>query len=72
MGPEATGGRRSDLVTSMGLEDELKAVASELSSQYLVVYVRPASLIPPEEIEVSVTLANLVARGTPVKLARGE
>ena len=72
LGPEATGGRRSDLVTSMGLEDELKAVASELSSQYLVVYVRPASLIPPEEIEVSVTLANLVARGTPVKVARGE
>ena len=72
LGPEATGGRRSDLITSMGLEDELKAVASELSSQYLVVYVRPARLIPPEEIEVSVTRANLVARGTPVKLARGE
>ena len=72
LGPEATGGRRSNLVTSMGLETELKAVASELSSQYLVVYVRPARLIPPEEIEVSVTLANLVARGTPVKLARGE
>ena len=72
LGPEATGGRRSTLATSMGLEAELKAVASELSSQYLVVYVRPARLIPPEEIEVSVTLANLVARGTPVKLARGE
>ena len=72
LGPEATGGRRSNLVTSMGLEDELKAVASELSNQYLVVYVRPARLIPPEEIEVSVTLANLVARGTPVKLAKGE
>ncbi len=72
LGPAATGGRRSNLVTSMGLEDELKAVASELSSQYLVVYVRPARLIPPEEIEVSVTVANLVARGTPVKLARGE
>ena len=72
LGPEATGGRRSDLVTSMGLEDELKAVAAELSSQHLVVYVRPARLIPPEEIEVSVTHANLVARGTPVKVARGE
>ncbi len=72
LGPETTGGRRSDLITSMGLEDELKAVASELSSQYLVVYVRPARLIPPEEIEVGVTRANLVARGTPVKLARGE
>ena len=72
LGPAATGGRRSNLVTSMGLEDELKAVALELSSQYLVVYVRPARLIPPEEIEVSVRVANLVARGTPVKLARGE
>lgn len=71
-GPEATGGRRSELMTSTGLEDELKAIASELSSQYLVGYVRPARLIPPEEIEVSVTRANLVARGTPVKLARRE
>ncbi len=71
-GPEATGGRRSELITSTGLEDELKAVAAELSSQYLVGYVRPARLIPPEEIEVSVTRATLVARGTPVKLARVE
>ena len=72
LGPEATGGQRSDLITSMALEDKLKAIASELSSQYLVVYVRPARLIPPEEIKVGVTRANLVARGTPVKLARGE
>ena len=71
LGPEATGGRRSDLLTSMGFERQLTAVAAELSNQYLVVYARPRTLIPPERIEVSVRRADLTARGTPANVARG-
>ena len=71
LGPEATGGRRSDLLTSLDVERQLTAVAAELSNQYLVVYVRPRTLIPPERIEVSVRRADLTARGTPANVARG-
>ena len=70
LGPEATGGRRSDLLTSMDFERQLTAVAAELSNQYLVVYARPRTLIPPERIEASVRRADLTARGTPANVAR--
>jgi Ca-activated chloride channel homolog len=70
-GTALAGGRRVDLLSSMGLGDALKSLASELSNQYLVTYSRPESLIPPEKIEVSVTRPGLVARGTPVPVRRG-
>ncbi len=71
LGPDATGGRRSDLLTSMRLEDELAAVAKELSSQYLVVYARPQTLIPPSQIEVNMRRTNFSVRGTPARVMRG-
>ena len=71
LGPKATGGRRSDLLTSMSLKNELTAVAAELSNQYLVVYARPQTLIAPKQIDVSMRRANLSARGTPARVARG-
>ena len=65
-GAPASGGRRRDLLTSMGVERAMRETAAELRSQYLVVYARPNTLIPPREIDVSVTREGMAARGTPV------
>ncbi len=70
-GTQATGGRRDNLLSSMALGPDLAKLAAELATQYLVVYGRPESLIPPERIEVSVSRPGLVARGTPVKARPG-
>src|SRR3989442_262028 len=54
-GPRITGGYRETVLSSTAVEQTLKKMARELSSQYKVVYGRPPSLIPPEKVEVSVT-----------------
>lgn len=65
-GTTQSGGRRQNVLTSMALADALNHLAAELLAQYRVTYARPATLIPPEKIEVSMRAAGLVARGTPV------
>lgn len=62
--PRMTGGRRDDLVSSMGLGARLRALANELNNQYRVVYARPAALIPPTSIEVQMTRPELSVRAT--------
>jgi hypothetical protein len=37
-------------------------VAAELTNQYLVVYSRPDTLVPPEKVDVSVERPGLKAR----------
>ena len=69
-GAPASGGRRRDLLTSMGVEQAMRETAAELRSQYLVVYARPNTLIPPREIAVSVTREGMEARGTPVNIGQ--
>ncbi len=69
-GTQLSGGRRDELLTSMALEETLHAIAEDLSSQYLLVYARPASLIPPDSVEVTSAAQEFEARGTPVR--RGE
>ncbi len=69
-GPLLSGGERRDLLTSTGTESALNEIANELLHQYLVVYSRPNTLIPPKNIEVSVTRNGLSVRGTPVKATR--
>jgi VWFA-related protein len=64
-GPDISGGRREHLLSSMALAGELSEFATELENQYLVVYGRPAALVPPEKIEVAVSKPGLKARGTP-------
>ena len=66
-GPRTTGGQRRDLLMSTVLGDALDGLASIITSQYEVVYSRPASLIPPEEIAVRMRRDDLTARGTPVR-----
>ena len=68
--PPAGGGRRRDMLASMAAEATLEAVAAELLNQYLVVYSRPATLIPPREVEVRVARDGVDVRETPVPEAR--
>jgi VWFA-related protein len=57
--PRITGGRREDLVSSLGLGARLRELANELNNQYRVVYARPSTLIPPTSIEVQMTRPEL-------------
>jgi Ca-activated chloride channel family protein len=61
-GSRDTGGRREHLLTSMALGDRLRNLAIELQNQYKVEYARPASLIPPETVEVDVKRPGLTVR----------
>jgi VWFA-related protein len=58
-GPKQTGGRRDDLLTSMALQDRLSSLASEMKTQYRVVYARPSALIAPTRLEVGVSQPRL-------------
>jgi VWFA-related protein len=68
-GSKETGGQHVTLLTEMAIEQALTRLARQLSSQYKVVYGRPESLIPPEDIEVASGRAGVTMRGTP---ARGQ
>jgi len=62
-GTTATGGRRQNILTSMGMTDALDRLAAELLGQYRITFARPDTLIPPEKTEVSVRPVGLKARG---------
>lgn len=62
-GTTDTGGRHRDLLASSAVERAMLELVAELRNQYLVAYVRPDSLIPPEEVRVSVERPGLTARG---------
>ena len=62
-GTAGTGGRHRDLLASSAVERALLDLAAELRNQYLVAYSRPDSLIPPEEVTVTVDRSGLTARG---------
>src|SRR5579864_8615970 len=64
-GTAETGGAREQLLTSMALTNKLKQLANQLTHQYLVVYARPQSLIPPEHVVVTAAKPGLTARGAP-------
>ena len=64
-GPRVSGGRYTQLLSSMGLKPELDKVATDLENQYHLVYARPGSLIPPEKTEVSGKQPGLTVRATP-------
>ena len=69
-GPAMTGGRRRDILASMGAERAMDEIATEIRNQYLVVYARPNRLIPPETIEVDVRREGMRARGTPINVTQ--
>jgi hypothetical protein len=61
-GASDTGGRSEFLLTSMALEERLRSLATELENQYRIEYARPASLVPPEKLDVEVKPAGLTVR----------
>jgi VWFA-related protein len=69
LGPAESGGQRISLLTPMGLAPAMERLATELLSQYKVVYSRPQSLIAPEKVSVSSARPELTVHGAP---ARGE
>ncbi len=69
LGPKASGGTRTDVLTSQAFEVKLQELAAILKSQHRVVYARPQTLIPPQKIEVSATKPGQAASGGP---ARGQ
>ena len=69
LGPKASGGTRTDVLTSQAFEVKLQELAAILKSQHRVVYARPQTLIPPEKIAVSATKPGQAASGAP---ARGQ
>jgi hypothetical protein len=69
-GPRTTGGRRSSLLATSALPNELKRLAVELTHQYRITYAHPQSLIPPERVTVSAKRPGVTARGTLIKEPR--
>jgi hypothetical protein len=70
-GTRESGGRKQDLLTSLGLDNALEKLGDQLRKQVKVVYSRPAALIPPERITLAAARSGWTARGTPVKPATG-
>jgi VWFA-related protein len=67
-GTSQTGGRRTDLLSSMALAGALDDVAAELGAQYKVVYARPGQMIPPKGApEIHVKRPDVTVRGTLVR-----
>lgn len=62
-GSEQSGGQLDLLLASTALEDRMQQLATELTSQYRVVYARPQSLIPPDRVTVSAAREGLTVRG---------
>jgi hypothetical protein len=46
----------------MSLADRLQSLANELENQYQIVYARPARLVPPKSLEVTVKRPGLTVR----------
>ena len=61
-GTSRTGGRREQVLAAMALPETLKQLATELKNQYVVTYVRPEMLIPPQKVDVAVTQPGLTVR----------
>jgi hypothetical protein len=69
LGPRESGGQRISLLAPTGLAPAMERLATELLSQYKVVYSRPESLIAPEKVSVSSARPEVTMHGAP---ARGE
>ena len=61
-GTARTGGRREQVLALMAIPEVLKQLAAELTNQYVVTYVRPEMLIPPQKVDVAVSQPGLTVR----------
>jgi len=69
VGTRETGGQRVTLLADSAIGSALAKLASELSSQYKVVYGRPESLIPSEKTDITSGRKGVTMHGAP---ARGQ
>ena len=67
-----SGGQRVLIRTANALDTVLERVGHELSSQYLVTFGRPDSLIPPEELEITTDREGVTLRGTWARGSAGD
>ena len=63
-GPEETGGRTRYLQSASAAPQVMQDVANDLRNQYLLVYARPDTFVPPEVVEVESARSGIDARGT--------
>jgi hypothetical protein len=66
-GPRESGGMRTDVLTAMSIEPQLKVLGEMLKSQYRVTYARPEMLIKPERVQVSGGKPGIEAYGAPAR-----
>jgi VWFA-related protein len=71
-GTRETGGQHVMLLTESAIRPALQKLARQLSSQYKVVYSRPESLIPPEQIDVTSRRSDVTTRGTQARGQAGD
>ena len=67
-GPRNSGGRHRDLLTSLAINNAMQDIVSELLNQYLVVYSRPDTLVPPDTITLRMNRQELTVRGTSLRV----
>lgn len=69
-GTAASGGRQDQVLANSAIPSRLAQVATLLLNQYLVTYARPESLVPPENISITVGVpgARLLAPETAPRL----
>jgi VWFA-related protein len=72
VGSTESGGERIPLLTSMGLDTAMERLATQLLSQYKVVYSRPESLIAPEKVTVESARPEVTMHGAPARGESGE
>jgi VWFA-related protein len=61
-GTSRTGGRRDQVLANSALPERLEQLGNELLNQYVVTYARPESLIPPEDLDVTVKRPGVTVR----------
>ena len=54
-----SGGMNKVIITSQAIDSAFTTVATVISSRYLVTYVRPEALVPPDKIEVETARPNV-------------
>ena len=69
-GSRSTGGRVDGVLVSTALPGRMKQLANEITHQYRVTYARPQTLVPPDQVTVSVSKPGLSARAAAVKEPR--
>ncbi len=61
-GTQRTGGRREQVLSDLGIAEKMKQLALGLTSQLVLTYAHPDTLIPPEKLSISAARPGLAVR----------